>query len=183
MAQRVAEESAAAAYSAAHTEALRPIAMEDDRARLTPGSRRILIVEDDERFAAILQDLAHELGFQCIVVHTGADALLAARTLEPNAIVLDMKLPDHSGLGVLDQLKRDPRTRHIPVHVASVADFSHEALELGAVGYALKPVKREELVEALRAPRSEVLAEPAARARGGRRSAPARERRTASGQR
>jgi signal transduction histidine kinase/CheY-like chemotaxis protein/CHASE3 domain sensor protein len=148
MAQRVAEESAAAAYSAAHTDALRPISMDDDRERLTPGSRRILIVEDDERFAEILRDLARELGFQCIVVHTGADALLAARTLEPNAIVLDMKLPDHSGLGVLDQLKRDPRTRHIPVHVASVADFSHEALELGAVGYVLKPVKREELVEA-----------------------------------
>jgi signal transduction histidine kinase/DNA-binding response OmpR family regulator/CHASE3 domain sensor protein len=148
VAQRVAEESAAAAFSAAHTEALRPIAMEDDRDRLTPGSRRILIVEDDERFAAILRDLSHELGFQCIVVHTGADALLASRTLQPNAIILDMKLPDHSGLGVLDQLKRDPRTRHVPVHVASVADFSHEALELGAVGYALKPVKREELVEA-----------------------------------
>jgi signal transduction histidine kinase/CheY-like chemotaxis protein len=150
VAQRVAEESAAAAYSAAHTETLRPIAMEDDRDRLTPTSRRILIVEDDDRFAAILRDLARELGFQCIVVHTGADALLAARTLEPNAIVLDMKLPDHSGLGVLDQLKRDSRTRHIPVHVASVADFSHEALELGAVGYALKPVKREELVEAFK---------------------------------
>jgi signal transduction histidine kinase/CheY-like chemotaxis protein/CHASE3 domain sensor protein len=150
MAQRVAEESAAAAYSAAHTEALRPSTMGDDRDRLTPGSRRILIVEDDERFAEILRDLSRELGFQCIVVHTGADALLAARTLEPNAIVLDMKLPDHSGLGVLDQLKRDPRTRHIPVHVASVADFSHEALELGAVGYALKPVKRDELVEAFK---------------------------------
>ncbi len=150
IAQRAAEDSAAAAYSVAHTEALRPIAMEDDRDRLTPGSRRILIVEDDERFAAILRDLAHELGFQCIIVHTGADALLAARTLQPNAIVLDMKLPDHSGLGVLDQLKRDPRTRHVPVHVASVADFSHEALELGAVGYALKPVKREELIKAFK---------------------------------
>jgi signal transduction histidine kinase/DNA-binding response OmpR family regulator/CHASE3 domain sensor protein len=150
VAQRVAQESAAAAYSAAHSDALKPIAMEDDRAHLTPGSRRILIVEDDERFAAILRDLARELGFQCIVVHSGADALLAARTLEPNAIVLDMQLPDHSGLGVLDQLKRDSRTRHIPVHVASVADFSHEALELGAVGYALKPVKREELVEAFK---------------------------------
>jgi len=122
--------------------------MDDDRERLTPSGRRILIVEDDERFAEILRDLGREMGFLCIVTHTGADALLAARTLQPNAIILDMKLPDHSGLAVLDQLKRDPRTRHIPVHVASVADFSHEALELGAVGYALKPVKREELVEA-----------------------------------
>jgi CheY-like chemotaxis protein len=58
-------------------------------------------------------------------------------------------LPDHSGLGVLDQLKRDPQTRHIPVHMVSVADYAQEALELGAIGYALKPVKREELVQAL----------------------------------
>jgi len=131
-------------------EPLRAISMEDDRDQLTPGSRRILVVEDDERFAMILRDLAHEMGFQCVVTHTGSDALTAARLVEPNAIVLDMKLPDHSGLAVLDQLKRDPRTRHIPVHVASVADFSHEALELGAVGFALKPVKREELVEAFK---------------------------------
>jgi CheY-like chemotaxis protein len=75
---------------------------------------------------------------------------LAATTYQPSAIVLDINLPDHSGLGVLDQLKHDPRTRHIPVHIASVADFSHEARGLGAIGYMLKPVKREELVEAFR---------------------------------
>ena len=148
LAQRTAEGSAAAAFSTARAETLRPITMEDDRERLSAESRRILIVEDDERFAAILRDLAREKGFQTIVTHTGADALIAARTLQPHAIVLDMKLPDHSGLGVLDLLKRDSRTRHIPVHVASIADFSHEALEMGAVGYALKPVKREELVTA-----------------------------------
>ena len=60
-----------------------------------------------------------------------------------------MNLPDHSGLGVLDQLKHDPRTRHIPVHVVSVADYRREAMERGAVGYALKPVQRDELVDAL----------------------------------
>jgi CheY-like chemotaxis protein len=67
----------------------------------------------------------------------------------PAAIVLDVNLPDFSGLGVLDQLKRNPATRHIPVHIVSVADYAKEALERGAVGYALKPVKREELVRAL----------------------------------
>jgi len=51
---------------------------------------------------------------------------------------------------VLDQLKRDPRTRHVPVHVISVADYSHDAMEMGAVGYALKPVDRDQLVVALR---------------------------------
>jgi CheY-like chemotaxis protein len=70
--------------------------------------------------------------------------------LEPSAILLDIHLPDHSGLGVLDQLKRNPRTRHIPVHVASVSDYKQEALELGAIGYALKPAKRDHLIEALK---------------------------------
>jgi signal transduction histidine kinase/CheY-like chemotaxis protein/CHASE3 domain sensor protein len=123
-------------------------AVEDDRHRLAPNSRIILIVEDDERFAGILRDLAHEMGFQCIVTHTAHDALAAASAYRPNAVLLDINLPDHSGLGVLDQLKRNPETRHIPVHVASVTDFTREALELGAVGYALKPVQREQLVAA-----------------------------------
>ncbi len=129
---------------------LPPATTEDDRHQLDADSRRILVVEDDERFAAILRDTVRELGFQCVVTHTAAEGLLAATAVRPDAILLDMNLPDHSGLGVLDQLKRNPHTRHMPVHVVSVADYSHEALELGAIGYALKPVQREQLVDALR---------------------------------
>ena len=88
--------------------------------------------------------------FQCVVAHSAGDGLAAAATYRPSAILLDMNLPDHSGLAVLDQLKRNPATRHIPVHVASVADYSREAMERGAVGYALKPVKRDDLVDALK---------------------------------
>ncbi len=123
--------------------------MEDDADRLQTDSRLILIVEDDPAFATILRDLAHELGFQCIVTHTANDALAAVATYRPKAILLDMNLPDYSGLGVLDQLKRNPQMRHIPVHVVSVADYSQEALAMGAVGYAMKPVNREQLAEAL----------------------------------
>ncbi|MDB5800520.1 MAG: histidine kinase [Rhodocyclales bacterium] len=130
--------------------ALSPIEMEDDRDQLSTGSRLILVIEDDVRFAAILRDLSHEMGFQCVVTHTANDGLAAATKYVPSAILLDMNLPDHSGLGVLDQLKHNPRTRHIPVHVASVADYTQEALGLGAIGYALKPVKREQLIEALK---------------------------------
>ena len=68
----------------------------------------------------------------------------------PSAVVLDVGLPDHSGLSVLDRLKRDVRTRHIPVHVVSASDHAQTALSLGAVGYMLKPVKREELTEVLK---------------------------------
>jgi CheY-like chemotaxis protein/signal transduction histidine kinase len=123
---------------------------DDDRDRLSPTSRRILIVEDDARFAAVLGDVAHEMGFQFVCVHSASDGLAAAAMFHPNAILLDINLPDYSGLGVLDQLKRTPETRHIPVHVISVADYAHQALERGAVGYAMKPVQREQLVEAFR---------------------------------
>ncbi len=129
---------------------LATIAIEDDRDRLTPDSRLVLVVEDDERFAAILRDLAHERGFQCVVTHSANDGLAAAFRFRPSAILLDINLPDHSGLGVLDQLKHNAQTRHIPVHVLSVADYTREALELGAIGYALKPVKREQLIHAFR---------------------------------
>ncbi len=125
-----------------------PSTVADDRDRLGGGARVILIVEDDDRFAAILRDLAHEHGFQCVIAPTARQGLTLADQLVPHAILLDVNLPDHSGLGVLDQLKRNPRTRHIPVHMASVSDFSREARARGAVGYALKPVKREELVDA-----------------------------------
>lgn len=111
--------------------------------------RSILVIEDDERFAGILSDLAREMGFGCFVAHTATDGLELATRERPNAIVLDINLPDFSGLGVLDQLKRNPQTRHIPVHVVSVADYAREAMGRGAAGYALKPVKREELVHAL----------------------------------
>ncbi len=123
--------------------------LEDDRDSLNEGARVILVIEDDLNFAAVLRDLSRELGFQCVVTTSANDGLWAAVHYRISAILLDMNLPDHSGLGVLDQLKRNPATRHIPVHVASVDDFSHEALELGAVGYALKPVKRDELVRAI----------------------------------
>jgi CheY-like chemotaxis protein/signal transduction histidine kinase len=125
-------------------------AVEDDRDVIKPGGRVILLVEDDPAFAMILRDLVHEMGFQCVAAASANEGLVAAGKYLPSAILLDVNLPDHSGLGVLDTLKRDSRTRHIPVHMISVSDCKRQALERGAVGYALKPAKREELVDALR---------------------------------
>lgn len=123
--------------------------VEDDRA-LPPDERRILlVVEDDDTFAAILRDLAREMGFRSLVAGTAQDALALAQQFMPSAIVLDVGLPDQSGLSILDRLKRDVRTRHIPIHIVSADDYSETALSLGAVGYMLKPVQREQLVEVL----------------------------------
>ncbi|MDC8447247.1 MAG: response regulator [Nitrospira sp.] len=120
----------------------------DDRERLSGDRRVVLIVEDDEPFARILSDLAHEQGFQALIATTAGEALVLAPQFVPNAILLDIGLPDTSGLSVLDRLKIDSRTRHIPVHIMSVHDYTQTALSLGAVGYILKPVKREQLIDA-----------------------------------
>lgn len=127
----------------------RPDKVEDDRDGLTDERRLLLVVEDDERFAAIVRDLSHELGFQCIVAGTAEEALSLAKSFKPKAIVLDIVLPDHSGLTVLDRLKRDDATRHIPIHVVSGSDYSQTALSLGAVGYLAKPATRDQLVDVL----------------------------------
>ncbi len=124
--------------------------VEDDRDHLAGTRRLLLVVEDDDRFAAIVRDLSRELGFQCIVAATAEEALKLAKRHRPSAVVLDVGLPDQSGLTVLDVLKRDDDTRHIPIHVVSAEDHSQTALSLGAVGYLVKPVKREDLAEVVR---------------------------------
>jgi CheY-like chemotaxis protein/signal transduction histidine kinase len=122
----------------------------DDRARLDGARRVLLIVDDDVPFAEVLAKLATELDFQYIVAHRADDAVQLAQQHTPSAIVLDLNLPDHSGLSVIDRLKRNPVTRHIPIHVISALDQAAVALSMGAIGYLSKPVTREALVATLR---------------------------------
>ncbi|MEB0228062.1 response regulator [Pseudomonas sp. 10S4] len=118
---------------------------DDDRANAPFATRCILVVEDEENFAHILYDLAHELGYQCLVAHGADEGYDLAKAFIPDAILLDMRLPDHSGLTVLQRLKEHAETRHIPVHVISVEDRVEAAMHMGAIGYAVKPTTREEL--------------------------------------
>nr|WP_313215984.1 response regulator [Stenotrophomonas geniculata] len=136
-----------AAAAVAPTTTLPSVA--DDRGRRQRAGRLILAVEDDATFAEALVALAHELDFDCVVAGTAEEALTLASELRPNGILLDIGLPDVSGLSVLERLKRNPDTRHIPVHVVSAMDRSQVARELGAIGFAIKPTTRERLVSAI----------------------------------
>src|SRR5262249_23718083 len=106
--------------------------VDDDRGAIQPGDRTLLIVEDDSAFARILLDLAHEKGFKALVAPTGDEALALARKTKPDAITLDIHLPDTEGWTVLDRLKHDPSTRHIPVHILSIEEDRRRGLSLGA---------------------------------------------------
>ncbi|WPO98339.1 response regulator [Pseudomonas sp. HR96] len=117
----------------------------DDRDKGPFDKRCILVIEDEPNFARILYDLAHELDYHCLVAHGADEGFDLAERFVPDAVLLDMRLPDHSGLTVLQRLKEQASTRHIPVHVISVEDRVEAALHMGAVGYAVKPTTRDEL--------------------------------------
>ncbi|MGE7990697.1 response regulator [Pseudomonas sp. NPDC089554] len=122
-------------------------AFADDRESAPFTNRCILVIEDEPNFARILFDLAHELGYSCLVAQGADEGFELAAQYLPDAILLDMRLPDHSGLTVLQRLKEQAGTRHIPVHIISVEDRVEAAMHMGAVGYAVKPTSREELKE------------------------------------
>jgi HAMP domain-containing protein/CheY-like chemotaxis protein/signal transduction histidine kinase len=121
--------------------------MGDDRNTVAPGDPSVLIVEDDAAYARQLLDLAREKGFRGIVSHQGDAALTLARDYLPTAIVLDIDLPDTDGFTVLERLKRDPSTRHIPVHILSRVNERERGLRQGAISYLVKPVTPERLDE------------------------------------
>jgi CheY-like chemotaxis protein/signal transduction histidine kinase/CHASE3 domain sensor protein len=125
-------------------------AYDDDRHEAKAGNRSVLVIEDDLEFAGILYNLAQEMRYRCLVAQTAAEAMQLVAQHLPDAILLDIGLPDRSGLMVLQQLKDGPQTRHIPVHVVSANDSGEAALHLGAIGYAIKPTTREQLKDIFR---------------------------------
>ncbi|CAN7624548.1 response regulator [Pseudoduganella sp. LjRoot289] len=131
-------------------EASPPRPFDDDRDLPPPPERMVLVVEDEPAFARILYDLAHDMGYRCVVAFGADEGLQMAEQYRPDAILLDIRLPDRSGLSVLQLLKDNPNTRHIPVHVVSASDSGEAALHMGAIGFALKPATRAQLEEVFR---------------------------------
>jgi HAMP domain-containing protein/signal transduction histidine kinase/DNA-binding response OmpR family regulator len=121
----------------------------DDRENLQPGDPVLLVVEDDVHYASILCDVSHEKGFKVLVAARGADALVLAREFHPTAISLDVFLPDMLGWTVLNHLKQDPSTRHIPVQMLTLDEDRNHGLSRGAFAFVTKPTTPEGLDSAL----------------------------------
>jgi HAMP domain-containing protein/CheY-like chemotaxis protein len=139
-------EDALAALATSEALLVPQTAVADDRAAVGGTDQSVLIVEDDPIFARILLDTARDSGFKGVVTLQGSAAVMLAREFQPRAVLLDLTLPDIDGWAVLDQLKRDAETRHIPVHILSGKDARDRALRQGAFSYLVKPVARERLV-------------------------------------
>ena len=118
---------------------------EDDRASLGDSRKTLLVIEDDPKFAKIIFDFAHESNFKCIVGQGADEGFDLALEYKPQGILVDVKLPDHLGLTVLDRLKSNTKTRHIPVYMMSSEDFLTISLQMGAVGFMQKPVKQSDI--------------------------------------
>jgi CheY-like chemotaxis protein len=117
----------------------------DDRASIRDGDNVFLIVDDDAHYARVLLGLARDKGFKGVVANRGQAALQLAREYQPTAITLDVFLPDMLGWTVLNNLKLDPATRHIPVQMLSVEEERQHGLSHGAFSYLVKPATTEDL--------------------------------------
>ncbi len=121
------------------------VPLADDRARVQPGGRSILIVEDDLAFAKLLMEKIRERGFAAVVADNGLSAVALAEEYLPSAIILDVMLPGMDGWGVIQHLTDNLRTRHIPIHCITCLDERQKALRMGAIGFTTKPLTKEQL--------------------------------------
>jgi HAMP domain-containing protein/CheY-like chemotaxis protein len=121
----------------------------DDYQSLVPGDRVILIIEDDPTFATTMLEMARTSGFKGVVATSGHQALELARSVKPDAMTLDLRLPDLDGWVLLDRLKHDAATRHIPVEIVSGLDEERRGLQCGALGFLHKPVDADVLKASL----------------------------------
>jgi CheY-like chemotaxis protein len=123
-------------------------AVADDREHIKEGDNVVLIIDDDAHYARVLLGLARDKGFKGIAANRGAAGIALAKQYLPTAITLDVFLPDMLGWTVLNDLKLDPATRHIPVQVLSVEEERQHGLSHGAFSYLVKPATTEDLEQA-----------------------------------
>jgi CheY-like chemotaxis protein len=119
----------------------------DDRAEVKPDDVSILIVENDLAFAKVLLESARQQGFKGLVAGTAASALSMIKEYQPSVMTLDIYLPDMQGWRILDRLKADLSTRHIPVCVVSTDDSRERAFNSGALGFIAKPVASASVID------------------------------------
>jgi CheY-like chemotaxis protein/signal transduction histidine kinase len=144
------QQVAAASVTVAEVSQAPNIEIKDDRDDLKSGDKVILIVEDDQKFSSVLVELAREKRFKVLLAEDGKTGLEMAKQYKPQAIILDVGLPQLDGWTVMEHLKDNPETRHIPVHFMSANEEDGEAKQMGAIGYLHKPVSMDMIGQAFK---------------------------------
>lgn len=124
-----------------------PAPIADDRDHIRQGDKVILIIEDDTHFAKALMDYTRKKGYKCVVSVRGDEGLVLAKQFKPTGILLDIQLPVKDGWEVMEELKENPATRHIPVHIMSAHASKNESVKKGAIDFINKPVALEQMQE------------------------------------
>jgi signal transduction histidine kinase/DNA-binding response OmpR family regulator len=127
----------------------RPIDVAEPAPVLPAGQASVLVIEDDPAAQELLRVHLEGAGYGVVATASGKQALTWLTRIRPDAVILDIMLPDLDGWEILQRLKADPATRSVPVMVVSVVDDRQLGLALGAVDYLVKPVSRELLLEAI----------------------------------
>lgn len=122
-----------------------PNELDDDREDLKEGDKLLLVIEDDTNFARALVDFSHKNKYKVITTVRGDEGIRLAEKYLPNAILLDIELPIKNGWQVMDELKNNPVTRHIPVHIMSSHEVKKESITKGAIDFIRKPMAFEEI--------------------------------------
>lgn len=124
-----------------------PDQVPDDRQQVDEDEKVVLIVEDDTDFANALVNYSRKLGYKAIVTVRGDQVMEDVLKYKPMAVLLDIVLPVKDGWQIMDEMKSNPETRHIPVHIMSALDAKRESLRKGAVDYISKPFAFSEMRE------------------------------------
>ncbi|MGI8497388.1 MAG: response regulator, partial [Gemmatimonadaceae bacterium] len=124
-----------------------PAGIRDQRDEIEEGDRVVLVIENDPTFAGLLLNMANEKGFKALAALDGQSGLDLAHEFRPDAITLDIDMPQMDGWEVLERLKHHPNTRHIPVHIVSGIGMRQEGLKQGAIAYLEKPASKEAIEE------------------------------------
>jgi len=127
-----------------------PADIPDDRDSIVAGDRFILIVEDDIEFAKILLKYTRQQNYKGIVVVRGDIAAEMVARYMPLAVLLDIQLPLKDGWQVMAEIKENPKTRHIPVHIMSSLQVKRESLLQGAIDFINKPMALEQMGDMFR---------------------------------
>jgi len=142
----VTDEHITAPHSVQHNETM---LADHGLASLVSQNNTILVIEDDPIFAETLRKTVHHKGCQCLIATTGEEGLKLARIHQPNAVLLDINLPDIDGREVFATLKKEEKTAHIPSYFISAHNAQRDTLAKGAIGYLTKPVNQGQLNEAM----------------------------------